>query len=362
MNSTKSSTHKNVRPKNPWADINLALDRSVIVAITDARGVITYVNAKFCEISGYKPKELIGKDHRIINSGHHPREFFRDLWKTIAAGKIWRGEIRNRAKDGSIYWVDTTIVPIMNTRGRPQQYISIRYDITRLKKLEEDIRALPKEIMRVQEQERSHIAREIHDDLGQSLASIKMFIQASFAEHTREHAEIKPVVDKTIEYVNRIIDKTRRLSAGLSPATLEILGLPTALKTMVADYRSLGVFDIKLSMGSLDKVTFHGDVINIYRIIQEALNNIYKHAAARCVEIRFRKKGVRYELLIKDDGRGFVPEKAGVSGLGLSTMRERAVILRGSFHVRSIKGEGTEIRIALPVKTNGSKTGHHTGG
>ncbi|MCA9393895.1 MAG: PAS domain S-box protein [Candidatus Omnitrophica bacterium] len=362
MNSTPSSTSKSSRPANPLTDINFALDRSVIVAITDIRGRITYVNAKFCQISGYREKELIGKDHRIINSRYHSKEFFRDLWKTIAGGEIWRGEIRNRARNGSIYWVDTTIVPILNTKGRPDQYISIRYDITRLKQLEEDIRALPKEIMRVQEQERSHIAREIHDDLGQSLASIKMFIQASFAEHARQYAEIKPVVDKTIEYVNRIIDKTRRLSAGLSPATLEILGLPTAIKTLVADYRSLGAFDIKLYTGRLDKVSFHGDVINIYRIIQEALNNIYKHAAARCVEIRFRKKGARYELLIKDDGRGFTPGKTEGRGLGLSTMRERAVILRGSFDLYSAKGKGTEIRITLPVKTNGTTTGHHTGG
>ncbi len=351
MNPDQSIQSELERSRRELADIKSALDVSSIVAFTDAQGKITCVNDKFCAISGYSRDELLGQDHRIINSGYHPKEFMRDLWRTVANGKVWKGEIRNRAKDGTCYWVDATIVPFLDENGKPCQYVAVHNEITGRKEMEEALQHLPQRIIQAQERERERISREIHDDLGQSLVTFKIFLQ-SVLLHPKGSAG-KQSVRKLIKDVDKIIEKTRHLTSALRPSALQMLGLTTATKILIEEFKQKAL-KIKLEHDDLDKIEFEGDTINFYRILQEALTNIIKHARATHVHIRVDIADNRLVMTIADNGRGFSllekrssPKEA--QGLGLSTMRERARLLKGDLEVSSVEQQGTTIQLKVPV-------------
>lgn len=199
------------------SDYKYALDESAIVAITDQKGIITHVNDNFCKISKYDSNELIGKDHRIINSGFHSKEFIKGLWTTIANGKVWKGELHNKAKDGSTYWVDTTIVPFLNHAGKPYQYVAIRSDITERKKGEEQIRKSNAQaieharILNLKNTQLVDFCSIVSHNLRAPLINISMlvdYVEQSDDENERKDvlAKIKPVVNHLMDVFNELVE------------------------------------------------------------------------------------------------------------------------------------------------------------
>lgn len=192
------------------SDYKYALDESAIVAITDQKGIITHVNDNFCKISKYSNKELIGQDHRIINSGYHPKEFIKELWTTIANGNVWKGELKNRAKDGSTYWVDTTIVPFLNQVGKPYQYVAIRSDITERKEGEEQIKKNNAKaiehahILELKNTQLIDFCNIVSHNLRAPLINISMLVD--YLEQSQDEMERKEILVKIKPVVNHLMD------------------------------------------------------------------------------------------------------------------------------------------------------------
>lgn len=259
------------------SDYKYALDESSIVAITDQKGVITHVNDNFCKISKYNREELIGNDHRIINSGYHSSDFIKELWKTIAKGKVWKGELKNKAKDGTAYWVDTTIVPFLNEKGKPYQYVAIRSDISERKKGEEKI---AKMLINSEYQNKQLVdfCNIVSHNLRAPLVNISMLLDYfESCDSNNEKDEVFKKIKPVINHLNSILDELVESLQVRQDSDVEstIIDLKeTTEKVLIGFEGQINLYNAKVTFDFSEAKT----IVYPHRYIDSILTNLISNA------------------------------------------------------------------------------------
>ena len=360
------------------AGLSGALDEAAIVAITDRAGQILYCNQKFAEVSGYSCAELVGRNHRLVNSGHHPREFFQALYRTIASGAVWRGTIQNRKKNGELYWVDTTIVPNLGADGRPETYTAIRFDVSdhvRALKALEVAQDEARRAAQVRDRFFANISHEVRTPLNAVLGLASALAHTALTER---QAQMLALITGAGDSLRRVLDDMLDLSkmqAGqfrLAPAPFDLREEIAAVVDMRAATAEQG--DVALSVVFSDAADglVMGDGVRVTQIVSNLVSNAVKFTPAGRVEVRVDlysgSAGERLMIEVQDTGIGFDPETAarlfhpfvqaddtisrefGGTGLGLSICRSLAELMGGEITAESTPGKGSLFTVVLPIE------------
>jgi PAS domain S-box-containing protein len=335
------------------------------IVITDTAGTIEWANPAFCAMSGYRLEEALGRNLReLVKSGQQTIDLYRDLWHTLEAGKVWRGEMINRRKDGSHYLEDQTITPLRDAEGTIRHFIAIKQDITERKRTEallaerenelrvvveaarDRLAAFAGEQNRSIEAERKRLAREVHDQIGQVFTAIKLIINSIPQEAFPPGQEAA-----LAQALEMGIATTRKITSELRPPLLDDLGFAAALDYFSQASATLGNLSCEVDIDA-QTLLDASQRLALFRIAQEAMTNILRHAGATHVVITGRHDGTRYVFCIEDDGGGFASAELRVGAMGLMNMRERARLLGGSCEISSGLEGGTLVTVTLPLSDN----------
>jgi PAS domain S-box-containing protein len=352
-----------------------ALDHHAIVSITDANGIIIYANEKFCDISGYTSEELIGKPHRIVKSGIHRREFFVELWDTITAGNVWHGEVCNRKKSGELYWVNATIVPILDEHFIPRNYIAIRTDITANKRMAEDLRIAAAELNKAKEaaeaglQAKSaflaNMSHEIRTPMNAVIGFAEVALQdPALSSETRKHVKmILSSAKELLSIINDILDISKLESAKFTLETA-CFNLPNVLSGAMRTLEHKAVakgLSLSLEYATTLPIRLMGDPYRLRQVILNLLGNAVKFTNKGEIVLSVRQGDEPDMLLfsVKDNGIGMTPEHIskifepfsqadasttrhyGGTGLGTTISKQIVELMQGKIWVESEIGKGS---------------------